>query len=543
MPSSNSSRDDGMSDSANSTENPFVKFRNMVDNHVGSVLQGIIGLPTILSRTPNGGNGRWAELEGNSHRNQDDSRWQSQQRDAAENTSEEAVKIPVKKFHGQSPGGNDAFGPSHHDDDDYDLFSAFDDSMIDRVKRSTRGHPWLELHPGQKFRWRYEPSDQGVQEGIQQRFYASLIDLRTTYGGIETAAFPDNLIDLRTTYGWIETAAFPDKSVVPYLLFSSYSPLNLTDMPPLRPNDGQFGWDKDQFTYCDAFQDLLRESAGKPMRDISGDPFERMINAIYSLQRDWPGPRYGLFPRAITKMSSADIGMMWMGTALVNENILQEDPFPEQRELGLFSEEICKMTLSPIAMVLQNFMSHLHGYGLSESYLAETEQDMYERFFAPGSESAGSGESVGSTIHELLARLESEGRAIRDVFNEADRTDRSGRSEQHSSSTTRIKNSGDGGLEPPVGLTSTSVPKNERVISSSTSTTQHTDEDGTVRTKVIIEKRFEDGRKSVTETSHIQSPSGDKQVHRNGYVEPANGEPGKDNEKGENGKKKGWFWN
>ncbi|OBT67466.1 hypothetical protein VE03_03064 [Pseudogymnoascus sp. 23342-1-I1] len=524
MPSSNSPRDDGVSDRANSTENPFVRFRNTVDNHVGSVLQGIIGLPSILSRAPNGGNGRWAELDGDSQRNQNDSRWQSPQSDAAGDTSDEEVKIPVKRFHGQSSGGNDAFGPSYHDNDDYDLFSAFDDSLIDRVRRSTIGHPWLELQPGERLHWRYESSDHGVQESIQQRFYASHIDLQTAYGGIGPSVFLE-------------------KSVVPYLLFSSYSPLNLTDMPPLRPNDGPFGGDKDQFTYCDALEDLLRESAGKPMRDISGASFERMIDSVYFIQPEWPGPRYGLFPPGVTKMSPADIGMTWMATALIDENILQEDPIPEQVYFNPFLGEVRSMALSPIAMVLRNFLPRLHEHGLSQSDLAETEQDMYERFFATGSESARSSEHVGNTIHELLARLESEGRAIRDVFNDADRTDRREASEQHPSSTTHIKSSRDDGLESPIGSTSTSVPKNERVISSSTSTTQQIDEDGTVRTKVIIEKRFEDGRKSVTETSHIQSPSGEKQVRRNDYVEPPSGEPGKDNGKGENEKKKGWFWN
>jgi hypothetical protein len=63
-------------------------------------------------------------------------------------------------------------------------------------------------------------------------------------------------------------------------------------MPPLRPNDDPWGWDKDQFTYCDAFEDLLRESAGKPMRDISGSPLERMIDSIHKIKPDWPGPRY-----------------------------------------------------------------------------------------------------------------------------------------------------------------------------------------------------------------------------------------------------------
>ncbi|KFY03214.1 hypothetical protein O988_01641 [Pseudogymnoascus sp. VKM F-3808] len=513
MPSSNSPRDDGAPDGANNIENPFVKFRNVVDYHIGSVLQGIIGLPTILSRDPNSGNGRWPELEDSSHRTQGDSRRQSTQSGAWENTSDEEVKIPVKKFRGESPGGNDAFGPSHQDkdDDDYDLFSAFDDSVMERVKRSAQGHPWLDLQPGDELRWRYDPtSGPGLQKRIQQRFHASLINLRSYNGGTEPAVLPD-------------------KSVVPYLLFSSYSPLNLTAMPPLRRNDDPFGRDYDQFSYCDAFADLLRASVDKPMSNRSVDLFKRQLHFSH------------------TKLSPADIGMMWMGTTLVTENILQEDPMPEEVLISHPSwGKIGRKELSPIAMVIHNFLFHLQEYGddeeLSQSD-AKTEQDMYERFFTPGLSPPGRGEYISKTVHELLAMLESEGRAIRDVFNDADPTERSETSEQTSSSTTHINSSRASGLESLIGSTSTGASSGERVVSSSTSTTQHTDEDGTVRTKIVIEKRYADGRKSVTETSHVQSPSGEKQVHSNDYVEPAGGKSGKDNEKGEAGKNKGWFWN
>ncbi|KFY33962.1 hypothetical protein V494_07179 [Pseudogymnoascus sp. VKM F-4513 (FW-928)] len=523
MPSSNSPRDDGASDGANSTENPFVKFRNVVDYHVGSVLQGIIGLPTILSRTPNSDNGRWAELEGNSQRTQGDLRRKNPQSGATENISDEGGNVPFRKFHRQSSSGNDAFGPSYNDDDDYDLFSAFNDSFIERVKRSAKGHPWLELQPGEGLHWRYEPSNLGVQESIQQRFHASLMDLRTDRGVAEPATFSE-------------------KSVVPYLLFSSYSPLNLMEMPALQPNDDLFGLDKDQFTYCDAFEDLLRESAGKPMRRLSDTFLGKMTGGILSIGLDRSRGRCISIFGNVTRLTPADIGMLWMGTSLVDQDILQEEPFPRQAyfddpRLG----EVFSMALSPIAGVLSNFVSHIYENGMSQSD-ADTEQDMYERFFARGSESDERTDFVGNTVHELLSMLESEGRAIRDVFNEADPTERNEASEKSLSSTTHTKSSRVSGSGSAIESTS-SVPNSERVVSSSTSTTQHTDEDGTVRTKIVIEKRFADGRKSVTETSHTQSPSGEKQVQKNGYVEPADDEQGRDNKNGGNGNKKGWFWN
>ena len=141
MASSNSSRDNGLPDRTRQCENPFLKFKNTVDYHVGSVLQGIIGLPTILSPPPNTGNCRWPASKAHSEPPLVDLRRTSPHNSTCEHTTDDEVNIPVKKFHGQSPGENSEFGTSNHDNDDYDLFSAFHDSYIDRIERSTKGQP------------------------------------------------------------------------------------------------------------------------------------------------------------------------------------------------------------------------------------------------------------------------------------------------------------------------------------------------------------------------------------------------------------------
>lgn len=121
----------------NSSENPFIKFRNAVDYHIGSVLQGITRLPTILSRALNSGNGRWAKLIDNSQLSQGHSWWTSPQTDSSENTSDEEINVPVKKFNMQSVGANGVSEPSNHNGD-YDLFSAFIDERNQRLPPTIR---------------------------------------------------------------------------------------------------------------------------------------------------------------------------------------------------------------------------------------------------------------------------------------------------------------------------------------------------------------------------------------------------------------------
>src|SRR3954463_11113277 len=58
------SRDSGdkeTRDSQSKPDNPFIKFRQFADAQISSLLQGIIGLPSALSKGQ--GNTRWADFD------------------------------------------------------------------------------------------------------------------------------------------------------------------------------------------------------------------------------------------------------------------------------------------------------------------------------------------------------------------------------------------------------------------------------------------------------------------------------------------------
>jgi len=87
---------------------------------------------------------------------------------------------------------------------------------------------------------------------------------------------------------------------------------------------------------------------------------------------------------------------------------------------------------------------------------------------------------------------------------------------------------------------SKTLQNSDKVVSTSTTTSHTTHEDGTVETCVTVWKQFADGRESVTTTTHCDNPA----WYDNG--EPKESQPEvKPEEKVEEKKneKKGWFWN
>lgn len=553
MASSNSSRNNGASDRAESSENLFVKFKHAVDDNVSSVLQGIIGLPSILSRGPNGANGRWPELETTPQRSQDDLQRADKQRYASESAANE-VEIPVKRFAGRPSGADDAPERPDYGEEDYDLYSTFNQYFMNRIDGVPKGNPWLQYQHEEKFRWCPDATGGSVEECIQQRFRASLGDLLASNGHANTIASDE-------------------KTLVPYLLFSPYSPLALMRMPPLQPKVDPFWRNRDEFTYCDAFEDLLLSSRNEPMREFKTNAAGGLLQSVLSGTEHWPGPRYGFFlnREAGRRLTLADLGMIWMGTALVEKDILREGSLYEPSRFDAPFGTTYNMKPSLMLSVLHNYIDKLHEYRGDGTQQAGpgTEQDMYDRFFPLSSKQAHNNEEVGSTLGELLTVLGGAGRIVSDIFRDFDSEEQIASFEQTTSNVTQTESSDLNGqlvpgacsyqnrhesleenLEDVVPLqeeqasTPIALPKGERVISSKTSTEQRTEEDGTVRTTVVIEKRFEDGRKSVTRTTHVQSPTWGEPEGKN-QDDAASVNEGNDSNDGNDGKKKGkgWFWN
>jgi hypothetical protein len=96
------------------------------------------------------------------------------------------------------------------------------------------------------------------------------------------------------------------------------------------------------------------------------------------------------------------------------------------------------------------------------------------------------------------------------------------------------------------------LPATDRVVSTTTTTQQFTDEDGSVHTTVVIQKLYADGRTSVTSTSKANFPPRDRHHTEEEWLDLPEDErcphcDAKYNEEEEPKRRetkiKGWFWN
>jgi hypothetical protein len=573
MASSNSPRDNGAeNDSKKPSENPFVKFKRTVDDHVSSVLQGIVGLPSILTRHPNDANARWAEVDADLQRRQEAVGRKPSERLARSYNSErvsdeEEVEIHVKKF-SEQPSGSDSSReqPTYAGEnyDDYDLYSSFGKREIDRLNAVPPGDPWLQDEAGEDFTWR--PDSTGtIIEGVQQRFRASLHDV--------AGKFATKKIDCDMT---------SEKTLVPYLLFSPYSPLALTHLPPLQPRISDWEYDHDdEFTYCDAFEDLLQTSRDAAVRTelTSSSPwpkeywppknmmtsFSQWVNPLGS----WRRTQFNLFSNddLAENCTLADYGIAW-ASSLGQKTLLYEDPY------SIFGISVVETefghALAPkppiVLLTLLNYADAMRRYG--NDGLPQTEQDMYDRFLLSKSKESNDQEKFGGTLIELLSVLAGAGRVLSDVFRGIDSENQNAPSMKTISTDTQTEIIDSHGHRTSTESSDEKFPESffedltdnmeirkdptstsdtdrvmGNVISLTTSKEQVRMEDGTVKTIITIEKIFEDGKKQVTRTTQIQSPSWDTQeggTHDDSrkFDEGNDGNDTKD--KGVKGK--GWFW-
>jgi hypothetical protein len=184
------------------------------------------------------------------------------------------------------------------------------------------------------------------------------------------AVSEDGTVDARIDN--ISNRVIHEKTLLPYLLFSPYSPLHLTHLPPPKgitvehcPND--------RHTYFDAFEDLLLASQGKPMQDWSSEGlfparlFRTDQNGKEMLERStlcWPSPQFHDSDDAEGRRNivnrRANTGMFWMCTGLRDSGVLASPDGSPDIESMLNSILDPKLVVSPV--------------------LPETELDMYNQF-------------------------------------------------------------------------------------------------------------------------------------------------------------------
>jgi hypothetical protein len=485
-------------------DNPFVKFRQFTDSHISSVLQGIIGLPSAFSKNTSA-NARWADFDEDLRRRDEHRARQRSLRDADAVHQDQRSSRPAGDIDATVPGMTKELETSIHDRGK-DIYGskAEDIPLYSPVYKDIFDH--MEERGDNETNWR--PSN--LMKSLNQS------SLRPEYWPLKLRsdqASPDVMKTIRyLVYNEINNEMIynANYSLLPYLLFSNYSPLKLS-----IDSQSAATQNRDTFEYCSAFDDLIKTTSGEPLNS--------------------PPVRYSVFYGNPTIQSSID-GVTWI-QKIGNLGLLQQRysitskekvvwPGPWSRPI--FTEERPKEANTELEMYehFLNSLSSANGHtewppnDIFAAILKEGEasiQRLLKDLDSPESRMV-----IKENVHSVMKDI----RQFRDAFLAADSESRTNNDIEKDM---RI-GSQDENLQ--------QVPKQKdpnRVVSSSTTSAQSTAEDGSIETTVTVWKRFADGRESSTTTSHFENPptTHAKESYNQGYVP---------NRKDQNAKT-GWFWN
>lgn len=563
-------------------ENPFIKFRRYADAHVSAFLQGIIGLPSTFSSRRNP---HWADFK-------EDPRVDSSVK-SHEDTASNAPLDPDYKYHNElamfRPQGTTVdeipktkqwrsmYFPSHEvSSRDIPLYSVVTKDLFAHLggPSSRQWGSGNVTHPLDSLQSKHLPFEifqgQRTSDVLQQVQFMALNEL-------------DKRPSLRSEY-----------SLLPYLLFSPYSPIQLEETAKAASFNGNDGEIKgDTFPYSIAFEDLIYTT--------HGGRYQSPYKHFHPFERFHLGYRHKLDP-----------SVNWMGWIhnLYGTNLLQQR---EVKVATFTAPNIKDYRLSPFALMHQAVLDE--GQPLKSivapitSTEPETEQEMYdelaswissptailgsfatmmqdpERWIEDKIKTLESeqGQKVAKKVmdenlpkefRDMIAQLNDsrlhgpDAEELQKVFEYINGEEFSRHSEEKSKQLEQLKSilrfligpEEEKKTPPYVPEQSLWVPdlttqsetsvktqnasdKSEdseaRVVATSTTTEQTTHEDGSTETFVTVWKRFSDGRESTTTTNHNTNPACDE--NGNPVEQRAsNAEAAKERRVQE---RKGWFWN
>lgn len=470
MASSDDGRNDGSRDPHQTSENPFIKFRQFADAQIGSFLQSIVGLPSTFSKQ---GNTIWADFDEDMKRRDELQARQQELRDwelerANKAGSAEEVALPVKKSSGRdlastsSPGDSRTNKNDSEDDGERDLplYSAVNNSLFSHLQQiGDEQFGWKPLGHG-SFRLPGEVEfGQRSQSAMKTLQYMCYNELNRNHS-------------FRSEY-----------SLLPYLLFSSYSPIKLARPKAPDSTNDTTHQQNDSFPYCEAFEDLLLATHGSQLNSDRMSFF----------------PRFSSLLGTGSSFAASNAGFLWI-SELWDLGLLQRRETVTYRATH---EGLVKTKSSPSSQATEEYEE------------AQTEQDMYDRFF----ECTKSATGILEAVESLIAETGLTGKAKDPLPNEDEKED------LRVVAKTATKTS------------TVSAPESDKVISTRTTTSHTTHEDGSVETSMEIWKQFADGRESVTTRTHIEDSKGDE----SGTTTAANTSEASQSEN-KDGERKGWFW-
>lgn len=544
-PSSGRDRDPKSSTSDSEPENPFVKFRRTVDSQVSSLLQGIIGLPSAFSKRPSDDN-RWADIDEDlRRRDQQQVRQELLRKQFSEAEATESEKAPADK----------------HAPADYQMQLMLLDQQTkkrvlkaraeqeqeqERLRNSAptntedveveipvkKASQWREPQTSDQLRPYWGSSDGSKETANSEKQNDLNVRDLPLYSPITLELF-DHLKQSNSTFPLGDITHGPleatrhltfdflkksplyhgDYSLLPYLLFSPYSPLKLSAdarVPDTRT--------RDQFPYCSAFKDLIQTTA----LSKDDDQCRRSIpSLIYST---------GKAGRTVQD------NWTWITDLYFNGLLQQKKTVPAEPALWL----------SPMSALAGTVWHHPETLRSS----AGTELELFEQLVGLMPRMPPSQDMIHSIFEALFSQDQQRNRRgmgpndLQDMIEQArQRAELNAQRIRDSQSSVYFNEKSVQGTEKTI---TKNVSDTDRIVSTSTTTERTTHEDGTVETCVTVWKQYSDGRETTTTTTHTEDPGREgPDFDWRSAVRDQGEKDFKEVDKDEKKKteKKGWFWN
>lgn len=343
----------------------------------------------------------------------------------------------------------------------------------------------------------FRPESGGADWG--KPYWDNVLSGRTSYF-LERDESPKDVMAMMRAFAGnslnVSSVLRSQHSLLPYLLFSPYSPMKL------EADDWSNGRLRICKHYNDAFADLLATTSGHPgltRFQPTIVPWElehsHLAKASSNMQRiDWllaNGLLHGPDSRQDIASKSGD------------PNTEQEmyDTFLRLASLPTAATNTFESLFKEVETAVEK------GLGTKEAASLRAQREAFEKEHVAG-------------IQELEELLKSLGNPFREEKNQAKITEAAAQS-----------NLQDG----------------NRVVSTRTTTEHSTHEDGTVETSVIVEKIYADGRVTTTHTSHVEDKSDieDSFSARDAgsSFDSRKETSGENTDESKKPAKKGWFWN
>jgi hypothetical protein len=541
-----SDRDSNISNTSSpNSENPFIKFRQFADAQIGSLLQGkfpsrnvpsvtpnlwskinirvgIIGLPSAFSKN-SPGNTRWADFDDDLRRRDELQARQRQLKDSeaqrwTQRTPREESEIPVKKWTWHSDNER---APTQIDEQ-----MARDLPLYSPVHKSLFAH--LDQRGDNAPDWNPTNFVNSVRKGLVPEYWPMKLHREQQSPDVMKSIQYLVYNDLNC-----EPQFSSDYSLLPYILFSPYSPLKLSANRVLDPSlvqtfkTGYPGGDPgtDKFPYCEAFQDLITTVHGDPDQRPWGNNYD---NLPLNGKAGFPFDTYPPSVKAI-------FGKSWIDDLWASGLLQQKE-----------TKSISHLVEWPGPWASPSLVEY-GKYLRDTEAAAQTEQDMYDRFLSAPARIVSEPARIPETIALLFDDAES---FIQKRLQEPEKSPegkaavRSMLDSRLAKDIFRMIQKTEGMAEPPQldenpesatpDIPPKPTPDTSKVVATSTTSERNVDEDGSVETTVTVWKRFADGRESTTTTTHFEDAAGWKESEEGSQESKPEKKPEK---------KRGWFWN